>query len=90
MLRILAERALFLDHRDTPPSAIKLAYVTRGMPMEDDELLWQPPTDGVPPVVGKHEPGTNEPMMHYDTDGEISLPDERPGPDDGVEVSISF
>ncbi|GAA0898839.1 hypothetical protein Vau01_120170 [Virgisporangium aurantiacum] len=58
------------------------------MPMEDDELLWQPPADGVPPVVGKREPGTNEPMMHYDTDGEISFPDERP--DDGVEVSISF
>jgi hypothetical protein len=58
--------------------------------MDDDELLWQPPDDGVPPVVGKRDPGTNEPMMHYETEGEISLPLGNPEPDDGVEVSISF
>jgi hypothetical protein len=56
----------------------------------DDELLWQPPDDGVPPVVGRRDPGTNEPMMYYETDGEVSPPDERHDPDDGVEVSISF
>jgi hypothetical protein len=63
--------------------------------MDDDELLWLPPNDGVPPVVGRRDPGTNEPLMHYETAGEISRPVEQgPGEayqtDDGVDVSISF
>jgi hypothetical protein len=65
------------------------------MSMDDDELLWLPPDDGVPPVVGRRDPGTNEPLMHYETEGEISQPVET-GPgvhhqtDDGFDVSISF
>jgi hypothetical protein len=67
--------------------------------MDDDERLWLPPDDGVPPIVGRRDPGTNEPLMHYDTAGEISLPAELPAEirpavhyktDDGSDVSISF
>jgi hypothetical protein len=65
------------------------------MSMDDDERLWAPPDDGVPPVVGRRDPATNEPLMHYETSGEISQPVEnRPGDhyqtDDGVDISISF
>jgi hypothetical protein len=62
--------------------------------MDDDEL-WLPAEDGVPPVIGRRDPSTNEPMMRYDTEGEVSVPvDGGPGEryqtDDGVDVSISF
>lgn len=66
--------------------------------VDDDTRLWESGEDAVPPVVGRVDPRTGEPLMRYDTDGEISDPHERPpaapsityDTDDGVSVSVSF
>lgn len=67
---------------------------------DDETQLWESDEDAVPPVIGRTDPRTGEPLMRYDTDGEVSNPDERPAPgagpaisydtDDGVSVSVSF
>jgi hypothetical protein len=62
----------------------------------DDSLLWEPNVDAVPPVVGRVDRRTREPLMRYETAGEVSDPSCDAGPsehwetDDGVDVSITF
>jgi hypothetical protein len=64
----------------------------------DDSQLWESDEDAVPPVIGRVDRRTGEPLMRYDTTGEVSDPDERPrtapaisyDTDDGVSVSVSF
>ena len=66
----------------------------------DETQLWESGEDAVPPVIGRVDRRTGEPLMQYDTEGEVSNPDERPAvsgaaavsydTDDGVSVSVSF
>ncbi|WP_213454932.1 hypothetical protein [Rhizomonospora bruguierae] len=67
----------------------------------DDLPLWEADEDAVPPVIGRVDARTGEQLMHYETAGEVSNPDERPAggsaspaisydTDDGVSVSVSF
>ncbi|MGC4895505.1 hypothetical protein [Micromonospora sp. DT31] len=56
---------------------------------------WAVPDGGVPPVVGRRDPATRQPMMAYDTRGEISGPPDGElvdhyQTDDGVDVSVTF
>jgi hypothetical protein len=59
------------------------------------EDLWEPAEDGVPPVVGRRDPDTGEPLMRYDTAGEVSRPEEQTAgqsyeDSDGVTITIAF
>jgi hypothetical protein len=65
---------------------------------DDERGLWESDEDAVPPVIGRVDPRTGEPLMRYDTAGEVSDPDGKPpavpaisyDTDDGVSVSVTF
>jgi hypothetical protein len=62
----------------------------------DDSQLWEPNVNAVPPVIGRVNPDTREPVMRYETAGEVSDSDRQQGSDDwfqtddGIDVNISF
>ncbi|MBN1173189.1 MAG: hypothetical protein JXA67_13530 [Micromonosporaceae bacterium] len=62
----------------------------------DDAQLWEPTVDAVPPVIGRMDRATRQPIMEYVTSGEITDPDGASSDDnwfetdDGVDVGITF
>lgn len=65
-------------------------------PSDEDGGLWESGEAAVPPVIGRIDPYTGRPALHYDTDGEVADEADRPvaadewETDDGVNVTITF